>query len=276
MSYKTILVHVDHSRHADSRIRAAASLAAIEDAHLVGAAMSGVSRYIYQDSGMDLARTVLATHMDALYERANASLDGFDRIAAGMNVHSYERRLVDDEADGGLALQARYADLVVVSQTDPEDPCSRMAPGMPEYVMLTSARPVLVLPYAGVFENIGSKVLVAWDAGSEATRAVTNAIPMLRRAGKVTVAVFNPGDAHGPQPGSDIALYLARHGVKVEVSVQHTSIDIGEALLSLAADVDADLIVMGGYGHTRFREMMLGGVTETVLKSMTAPVLMSH
>jgi len=275
MSYKTILVHVDHSRHAEGRIRSAAALALAGQAHLIGSAMSGVSRYIYQDSGMDLARTVLATHMDALYARANAALDQFDRIAAGAGLDSFERRLVDDEADGALALQARYADLVVVSQSDPEDP-ARIAPDLPQYVMFSSARPVLILPFAGSFPEIGTRALLAWDGSVAATRAVAGALPLLRRAQQVTVAVFNPGEEHGPQPGHELALYLARHGVTAEVAVQHTSIDTGEAILSLAADLDANLLVMGGYGHTRFRELILGGVTATILASMTAPVLMAH
>ncbi|UOD28609.1 universal stress protein [Massilia violaceinigra] len=276
MPYKTILVHVDRARHAEARLLAAASVAAGCNAHLIGAAMSGVSRYVYQDGAADLLQTVLATHMEELVRRANVSLDAFERIAAGAAVRSVERRLVDDEPGAALALQARYADLVVLSQSDPDDPVARMTPGLPEYVMLASARPVLVMPYAGHFPVIGSEVLVAWDASSAATRALANALPLLKRARRVTVAVFNPDETHGPQPGADIALYLARHGINAEVMAQHTSIDIGEALLSLAADVDANLIVMGCYGHARLREVLLGGVTATILKSMTAPVLMSH
>ena len=113
----------------------------------------------------------------------------------------------------------------------------------------------------------------------EATRAVTNALPLLTRARHVTLVVFNVSrfnGAHGQEPGADIALYLARHGVKVSVSSQFTELDIGNALLSLAADKGADLLVMGSYGHTRFREVLLGGVTQTILKTMTLPVLMSH
>jgi nucleotide-binding universal stress UspA family protein len=278
MSYKTILVHADQSRHADERVRVAARLALAEGAHLVGTAMTGISRYLYQDSSIDLTRTVVAMHMDALYQRANESLAQFEAVAAAVGVPTCERRLVDDEPEGGLALQARYADLVVVSQTDPDDPPARLTPNLPEYVMLNSARPVLIVPYAGTFGVVGDNVLVGWDASIEATRAVTNAIPLLKRARQVTIAVFNPNpfDAHGEQPGADIALYLARHGVNIEVSLQQTGIDVGNAMLSMAADRQSDLIVMGGYGHARFREMLLGGATATLLRTMTVPVLMSH
>jgi nucleotide-binding universal stress UspA family protein len=278
VSYKTILVHVDHSRHAEARIRIAAQIAIAEGAHLIGAAMTGVSRYVYED-GVNLSETVIASQIKQFYKRAEKSLEHFDAIANSLGVLSFERRLVTDEPEGGLALQARYADLVVVSQPDMDDAQSSVLSGLPEYVMLNSVRPVLVIPYAGQFDRIGKRPLIAWDGSMEATRAVANAIPLLKRADNVTVAVFNATlqyDMHGQEPGADIALYLARHNVKVDVSRQKTSLDTGNALLSLAADLRSDLIVMGGYGHSRFREVLLGGVTLTVLKTMTAPVLMSH
>jgi nucleotide-binding universal stress UspA family protein len=279
MSYKTILVHVDQSRHAAARIRIAADIALAENAHLIGVAMTGLSRFVSQDSGLDLTRTIVANHIETLHQRAKQALADFDAIAKQMAVLSYEKRLINDDPEGGLSLQARYCDLVVVSQTDPDEPISNVISDLPEYVMLNCARPVLIVPYAGQFDHIGDEALIAWDGSMEATRAVTNAIPLLRRAKNVTVALFNPtvqSDVHGEQPGADIALYLARHGIKIEVVEQRTNVDVGNALLSLAADLRSDLIVMGGYGHTRFRELLLGGATMVVLKTMTVPVLMSH
>ena len=279
MSYKTILVHVDQSKHAPARIRIAAQLALAENAHLIGAALTGLSRYIYQSSVIGFDAPIAAMDVDFLYERANEALAQFDASAAKMGVSSYEKRLINDEPDGGLALQARYCDLVVVSQTDADEPSPSLIADLPEYVMLNCARPVLIIPHSGQFERVGQRPLLAWDGSSEATRAITGAIPMLRRAENVSLALFNPyrqDGLHGEQPGADIALYLARHGIKVDVLQQPTEIDVGNALLSLAADSRSDLIVMGGYGHTRFREVLLGGVTTTVLKSMTVPILMSH
>jgi nucleotide-binding universal stress UspA family protein len=122
-------------------------------------------------------------------------------------------------------------------------------------------------------------VLVAWDGSQEASRALDGALPFLRQAAEVKVVVFNAEDQvnmHGEQPGADIALYLARHGVKVDVLQETTEQDIGNALLSLAADTVADMLVMGCYAHSRFRELMLGGASSTVLTSMTLPVLMAH
>ncbi|HEU4374080.1 MAG TPA: universal stress protein [Telluria sp.] len=275
MSYKTILVHVDQSPHAEARIALAARIAADQGAHLIGAAMTGISRYVYHGANVDVARTVLDAQRDALSGKANESLDRFDAIAATLAGLSFERRLVDDDAGGGLAMQALYADLVVLSQFDRDDAVARVDPDLPAYVILNSACPVLMVPYIGPPAAVGTHALVAWDESLQASRAVSNALPLLRRAQKVTLAVFNAGE----QPrlaGADIALYLARHGVNVEVRREQTALAVGGALLSLAADLSADLLVMGAYGHARFREVLLGGVTQSVLATMTIPVVMSH
>lgn len=279
MAYPTILVHADTSSHAEARLRLAASLAYDMGSHLVGAAMTGISRFVYPDSTMPIAMDLIGKQIETMHERADDALAVFDRIAQQVGVASFEHRKLDDEPDTGLALQARYSDLVVVSQTDPEEPVSNIVSALPEYVMLNSARPVLVVPYSGRFDSVARHALVAWNGSVEATRALTGALPLLKRCAKVTVAVFNPGaryGLHGEQPGADIALWLARHGVTVEVTAQRTSLDVGNALLSMAADSGADLLVMGGYGHPRFRELMLGGVTRAVLETMTLPVLMAH
>ena len=279
MTYKSLLVHVDHARHADARITAAAQLARRLDAHLVGAAMNGIARYIYQDVAMDPTGMILSNLMDAADEAARGAVKRFNAVVGQVGVASSESRLVNEDPASGLALQARYADLVVISQTDREDPVSSALSDLPEYVMLNAARPTLILPYAGKLEPLGSHALVAWDGSIEATHALTAGIPLLRAAANVTVAVINPDKQsfdHGEQPGADIALYLARHGIKVDVRVENTAMDIGNALLSLVADVGADLLVMGGYGHARFRELLVGGATRTILDAMTVPVLLSH
>jgi nucleotide-binding universal stress UspA family protein len=280
MSYKTVLVHVDQSRHAPTRLRYAARLALAENAHLLGVAVTGISRFVYDDKAIDLGRTIVAAHLDVLLEKANAALRQFDELARAMGVLSCESRLLHDDAAGGMARQARYADITVLSQTDPDDPAARVVADLPQSVMLYSARPLIVLPYAGNIERMPNHILVAWDASIEATRAVACALPLLRRAGKVSVVGFTRvrDAAHGDvaEAGAEIAAFLMRHGINADLKHQSTSIDVGNALLSLAADVHADLIVMGGYGHTRFREVLLGGVTETLLHAMTVPVLLSH
>ena len=145
---------------------------------------------------------------------------------------------------------------------------------------MTSGRPVLAVPYAGDFPVVGERVLVAWNASREAARAVNDALPLLAQAKMVTVLAVNPRfgiRGHGDVPAADIALHLARHGVKAEAA--HTAsgdIADSQALLSYAADISADLIVAGAYGHSRAREVIFGGMTRTLLREMTVPVLFSH
>jgi nucleotide-binding universal stress UspA family protein len=281
MTYKTILVHVDQSDASRTRVHLAVNLAREYEAHLIGAAPTGVSRFIYQSSigGAAPDAGQLDAYLAQLRAQARKALDGFEESAKGNLVQSYETLLVDDEAGAGIGLRGHYADLIVAGQFNPDQPGPAAPPDFAEYVAASSGRPTLVIPYTGNFDACGRRPLIAWDASANATRAVTGALPLLCKADRVDVAVFNAagqGEAHGEQPGADIALFLARHGVKVNVIIANSKIDIGNALLSLAADNNADLLVMGCYGHSRFREMLAGGVTRTVLETMTIPVLMAH
>ncbi len=187
MCYKTIVVHVDHSLHAEGRMRYAAQLAARCGAHLIGSAFSGISRYA--EAGM----TMILTQQHARRGDHDSALARFDAIAAAAGVASHERRYADDEPAGGLALQGRYADLVIVSQTDLDDPAAaHLAGPVPAQVIQGSARPVLVLPHARRHETIGGRIMLAWDGSVQATRAVAGALPLLRDAGLVAIVLFQP------------------------------------------------------------------------------------
>jgi nucleotide-binding universal stress UspA family protein len=189
--------------------------------------------------------------------------------------------VVEGDTVGLVALHARYADLTLLGQPNSDEAFKgASADAVLVNVMLSSGRPVLAVPYAGKFEQVGERVLVAWNASRESTRAVNDALPLLRDAKSVTVLAVNPKrgiEGHGEVPAADICLHLARHGVKAEAA--HTiakDISEGDALLSYAADLGTDLIVCGGYGHSRAREMVFGGVTRTLLQEMTVPMLLSH
>jgi nucleotide-binding universal stress UspA family protein len=277
MSYKTILVHADLSPHAPRRIRFAAALANQNNAHLLGVATTGVSRFMGMDSGLDLERTVVAGYLDRMQEQARQALVQYEALARETCAGSWEGRLVADDPEGALVLMARFADVVVLGQTDPADTTAGAVRDLPEYVVLNGGRPVLLLPHAGAPGPLDGKALVAWDGSLEASRAMAYAMPLLRGASDVLVAQFNGAAEPGlREQSADLGAWLARHGVLARVETQHGSIDAGKALLSLAAERQAGLLVMGAYGHTRLRELVLGGVTRTVLESMTAPVLMAH
>ena len=288
MTYKTVLLHVDDSASRGARIDAAASIAQACGGHLTGVALTGVSRLLYQNQPDIDADPNLALHLNFLRERAARALDGFEQQVRAAGVASFEQRVVDDEAAGGMSLLARYADLVVISQYNAKDKSPSVMRDFPAYVLLHSGRPVLIVPYAPPLPLLAPpaaarNVLISWNASKEASRAVSAALPLLQRAEHVHVAIFDAqvhAAEHGEQPGAELLQYLARHGVQAKVHLLDGGGvrrgDIGEALLSQAADLSVDLLVMGAYGHSRLRETILGGVTRTVLQSMTIPVLMAH
>ena len=278
MSYKDLLVQVDDTRSCVKRIELAVALAVAHEAHLTGV-------YIISEpspaSFVGIPAELLTDLQQRARDRADLALGRFadvakrNLIAFGTRV---DRVLYTEVADA-LATNARYADLVILGQHDPDDPAA--APRyLPEEVILGSGRPALMVPYIGPAATFGERVTVAWDASREAARAVNDALPLLERAKAVGVVTINPGDkpfGHGEEPGADIGLHLARHGIKVEVQrVEARDLDTANAILSHLANEGADLLVMGAYGHSRLREVVLGGVTRTILAEMTVPVLMSH
>ncbi len=276
MSYKTILVQIDTGKRCSVRVEVAIRLAQQHDAHLVALQVLPPFEppgYVMAEMGPAILD---AQKHAAAAEMVHAERE-FNNQASAAGLRDVEWRTAIDDPVDAMTLHARYADLIVIGQSDRSDG-SNMAADFPERLVLAAGRPVLILPSVGSFATIGKRILVAWNAGREATRAVTDAIPMLRLADNVNVMAVNPKRGeHGNVPGADIGLYLARHGVRVEVKTDHgAEIDVGNELLSRAADLDADLIVMGGYGHSRLKEWALGGATRIILESMTVPVLMSH
>jgi len=278
--YKTIVVHVDGSPQQDSRMAAAARLAREHGAHLVGSAATGISWTDYLLLTGSMAAPVPPADFDGLRETAALHLRGFTDQAARLGVASVETRLVEDTADGALLLQARYADLVVLSRdVDPEPGIPPRVRRLPEHVALRGPRPVLVVPPAYADQPIAATVVAGWDGSTQALRAFAAALPLLERADGVRLVLVNPdqlSDVHGEQPGADMALYLARHGVKVDVVLERTHATAGDALMSLARATGAGLIVAGAYGHSRYREWVLGGVTRELLERAPVPLLLAH
>jgi nucleotide-binding universal stress UspA family protein len=276
--YKTILVHLDGSPRSAERLQIGFDLAEAHDAHLVGLFALGAPR-IPSYALAESATAVLEIEERRRSEAAQKAGKEFRAEAARRGGVKTEWRSSAQDALAALRLSARYADLVVVGQPQP-DAADGLLPDFAADLVLSAGRPVLLVPYAGRFSAVGRRVMAAWDASREAARAVTDALPLLMGAHWVEIVAFDPqrgGSDHGQVPGADIGLYLARHGVKVTVSRQDVmDIEVGLQMLSRAADVEADLIVMGAYSHSGIRELVLGGATRTLLESMTVPVLMSH
>lgn len=282
MSYKTILVQADQSSNCAERVRIAIELGQQHNAHLAATAFTGgIAQFAYPgawtaDGGGYSA--FLTAHLDILRQQADAAVAAFESAVKNQDLRSHESLVVDDEAGVALSQRGRYADLVVIGQTKPDEPRPSVPADLPQYVVMGCGAPVLLVPFAGTFASVGRRPMIAWDGGLSATRAVRGALPLLARADQVDVVVFTgeQSDISGDNPGDDIALYLARHDVKVNVIRSESRIGDGAVLLSLAQDRGADMIIMGGYGHTRLREFVMGGVSRTVLRTMTLPVLMAH
>ncbi len=284
MSYKTIVVQVTESRHLNARVEAAATIAARENAHLIAAGPTGIRKFISEALAVSVDGGAVpldfSSHIQTLRQRTDSALKQAENIAKQIGVPSFEKQVIDDDEIEALSIHGRYSDLLVLGQPDPDEKTVFVDSDFHEYVVLNSSEAALIIPYSGAYGNVGQQVLIAWNASQQAKRAVYSALPLLQRAKRVLAAIYNPppvsADLYGSPPGAKLIAYLARHGVDVHVATPATDGRIGDALLSLAANEGSDLLVMGCYSHSRFREMVLGGTTRAVLKSMKVPVLMSH
>ena len=279
MTYRSLLLHVDSSPLCAARSDLAITLARSMECHLVGLAPTGLLTLpVVPEAAIPFAEFSTMA-WEFVNDQARQASDQLRQRCLTAGLKSFEAVVdVADEAES-LVRHSHCSDLVLLSQPDPAAFGHRADQAMLEQVLMHSARPSLVLPYAGTFETVGKKVLVAWDDSREAARAVADALPLLRRAQQVEVISWTEGgNGDAPSRPSLDALrqWLLWHGVTAEVHSASTTIGIADTMLSRAADFDADLIVMGAYGHARWTERMLGGATRGLLASMTVPVLMSH
>jgi nucleotide-binding universal stress UspA family protein len=287
MGFKEILVQLDNHRNYEARLQIALSIAQRNDARLV--ALYGFELPRVPDLSPSLTEVVYAknTAAQVTYERErDSAFADAEQLEAHFHA-SVERAGVQGawelwpekpkDFTSIVTKRARYADLVILGQPDPDH--SSAVSNLPEMVMLACGRPVLIIPYNTRALFVGGNVLVAWNGTREAARAVSDTMPLLRAATTVTALTVGQidGDESDDRPVRKLLDYLGRHGVRAEAShLTSGDLETDELILSRAADLGCDLIVMGGYGHSRTRELMLGGVTRSVLQHMTIPVLMSH
>ncbi|MFH0131872.1 universal stress protein [Variovorax sp. VaC1] len=270
---KSILLHLDGSARTVERIRLARQLAEIFDAEVTArpCTLSALMRYPF-------AIEAAAEAVAIMQEIDKAARDKMHSTFMTHSAGSQRLHWAEPESDGpwGFARRALYADLMILGQRDRNDPMDGELPGdfLPS-VLVQSGRPALVLPYAGPIGPIGRNVLVAWKETRESARAVTAALPWLRTASRVHVVTYGEGAESALKCLQD---YLRVQGI-VNVTLHpggDKDDDAGNKLLSFAADLSADMLVMGCYGHSRAREWVMGGATLSILQWMTLPVLMSH
>jgi nucleotide-binding universal stress UspA family protein len=280
MSYRSILVHLDESPRCAIRTEIAAGLALAHGAHLRGLAPAGVVNLPARVTPLTAGSpNYLELAQASLNERAAALVHEFEQRVRMIGVESFDGRADEQDTVPSLVQQAGVHDLVVLGQTDRSSPSATLDVAVPEQVLMHGGTATLVMPTTGRFERIGQNVVIAWNATRESARAVHDAMPILRRARVVhLVCLERESDLRhiSRLQINDARDWLVRHGVELHVHQEPVRGDVGEALLSRADDLGADLVVMGGYGHSRMAEFLLGGVTRRLLAQMTTPVLLSH
>ena len=273
---KDIVVNLNVGTTASSASDFAISVAAAFDAHLTGIAFLH-SPIIPVTGAGNIPAEVMVTQQD--YQAAVATMqecfaDASGRAGIKAELLTISASLVSAGEQFGRI--ARRFDLAVVGQAEPKT--NTVEGVIVEAALFDSGRPLIIVRYTQKAPLKLDRVMVCWDGGRAAARAVGDAMPLLQRAGRVQVVIIaNEPGKQDQIEGADVGAHLARHGLNVEVKrIPLGDIDVANVLLSHAADEGIDCIVMGGYGHARLREFVLGGVTRTILRSMTAPVLMSH
>lgn len=273
---KCVLVHLDGSPRCGARLAWAQRLGREEEARVV--ALFAVAPPLIGMASYALAPDAMPVQVlyDLRREWHTRALQAFETASVAPATVWAELGVLDDPV-AGFVQQALHADLLVLGQHDPQAAEFFVRPTFVGDVLVESGRPAIVLPSAGSPADIGRRVMVAWKASAPSARALAAALPLLRRAEEVTVVEWGAQPSGCQGAPLDVELHLRLHGVQARVEREaEEPRDVGERLLSRAADLDADLLVMGCYGHSRARELVLGGATRTVLRSMTLPVLMCH
>jgi nucleotide-binding universal stress UspA family protein len=275
--FKDIITYLSVSKGNEAIADFAVSVASTLEAHITGIAMV----FVLNTPGASMGYLPLEKiePQQREYEAAaKTARDHFAAATARAGVSAAPQLLHTSFAKAAnlFGRIARGFDLAIVGQAKPDgNAVERM---ISESTLFESGRPVIIVPYIQKAPIKLDRIMVCWDGSRSAARAVADAMPFLERAKNVEVVVVtNERGKRDEIEGADIGQHLARHGLNVEVTrITHGNLDVADALLSHSVDASADFMVMGGYGHSRLREFVLGGVTRTILRTMTLPTLMSH
>ncbi len=280
-SIRTILVSLNAKDRVDAVLRVACELAGEHEAHLIG-------MHVVPDvKPFPTFEAYLATEFfEEQQKRFKKCSDKIRRqFKKETSKHSLSAQWLKVQADGQILADdvianCGQADLVVISQTEPWSTPLDPEPDFADRLIMAAGRPVLIVPNSGEFKTISKSVVIGWKATREAARAVHDAVPILVKSEEVTLVTIDTTDASYSddiRTARQMVEMLRRHGVNAKQPAEITSdVPAEEALLNEAATLGADLLVVGAYGHTRLRELLLGGVTRFLLGHMTVPVLMSH
>lgn len=279
MQLKNILVYLDQGDSNEERVNTAISIARMHDAQLTGVYVNALP-----SPGM-LDRLSLG-NSEALYEQARVDaqvvIERFTSITEKKGIQS-DSEIIESKrgrAPEKLARMARIFDLSIMRQANPDRANADFVTELSEKVMFSSGRPVLFMPYIGAHAIPCRTGLIAWDASKSATRAVHDALPLMEMMEKVIILVVesdNTDRKADKKHAKRLSRHLAAHGINTEVlRVPKAESSTSTVILNELSDTGADMLIMGGYGTPKFRETILGGVTQTLVQCMTVPVLMSH
>lgn len=255
----------------------AISLAESFDAHVLGVAFAYEPIIPVSDIG-GIPSDFIESQRAEADKNSLRAVSRFEKAAKRFGI-SAESLKVDASVSGAsdrFARMARRFDLAVVGQPEPEKSAAEIV--IDEAVLLESGHPVLVIPYIQKQGLKIDRIIACWDGSRAASRAISDAMPFLQKAKQVDIVIVSRKPEESDEiAGADLGQHLARHGLKVDLKrMVSPDTDVASVVLSYAADSSADMIVMGGYGHSRLREFVLGGVTRNILSAMTVPTLLSH
>jgi len=277
MAIKNILVHIDHSTACNHRVNAAIDLARRYNARL-SAVFVVPDYFIPSYVEAQISADVITQINDQEKERATEAMNRVKKQMQDAEI-SVDTYIEVGNLIGILSDYARYTDLLILGQSQLDDP-ENVSESLADHLVLEGGVPCLVIPYTGARPTLGKRILVAWNESRESARALKDALPMLAQADSVTILLIKATshyEEHTATQKKVILSYLANHGIKAEVSTCiDNHLDAGDTMLAEAIDNDKDLIVMGAYGHSRLREIVLGGATRHLLKQMTVPIFISH
>lgn len=279
MDFKNILIHLDHSSGCRNRLEAAFDLARNFDAQITGLFVVPdyvVPSYVEAQISVDVITDVT----EKALARAREQLVDYQKLAKGAGV-SMEGHVLEGQLIPILREHSKYSDLLVLGQDQPED-LDNASYGLADSLLFEGACACMVVPHSGKLSPIGKNVLLTWNASRESARALREAMPLLSHAETVVMLSSEPDDgdssmARGHPHAQELTRFLESHGIQaISSGISDPDMSTTDAIIGQAAEMNADLIVMGAYGHARLREIILGGVTRDLLKQAPVPLLLAH
>jgi len=279
VDFKNILLHLDHSSGCQNRLKTAFALARKYEALITGLFVVPdyvVPSYVEAQISVDLMTDVTEKAM----ARARETLSGYEKMASEAGVQM-EAHVLEGQVIPILREHTKYSDILLLGQDNPDDP-DNASYGLADALLFEGACACMVVPHSGKLAPPGRRVLLTWNASRESARALREAMPILAAAEEIVVLSSEPDDAdveiaRGHPHADELARFLESHGIaSVSSGIADLDISTSDAILGQAAEMNADLIVMGAYGHARLREIILGGVTRDLLKGSPIPLFLAH